>query len=131
MIRRRLGLMLCCAALVSAGLLCGPRFVRGQGTPAQADASRFEFVVIESYDAKYLGDRPGHMGRGGGLGRTVPNVALGDRVYNKDREVVGSITHVEWDRTKESLEVEFDPAPLARVAVGQTVWISLRGPEGK
>ena len=45
--------------------------------PLAAPGSKFHFEVIESHDAEYLCDTPGHMGRDGGL--TVrPNVALGE-----------------------------------------------------
>ena len=52
--------------------LAGSQFVlRAQGTdgvPALRPAmpgTRFSFEVIESFDAKYEGDTPGHIGRGG------------------------------------------------------------------
>lgn len=89
--------------------------------------TRFEFEVIESHDAAYLGDTPGHMGRDGGL-KFRPNVALGDGVYRSEGEQavrVGTITRVLWDRVSGGLTVEFDPTPLVRVAVGQEVWIDL------
>jgi len=95
--------------------------------PLAAHGTRFEFEVIESHDAAYAGDTPGHMGRDGGL--TVrPNVALGDGVYRTegDKPVrIGSITRVLWDRVSGGLTVEFDPAPKTRVAVGEEVWIDL------
>jgi hypothetical protein len=94
---------------------------------APADRSRFEFLIVQSFDAQYLGDTPGHLGRGGGLGKTIPNVALGDPVYHEDTRI-GRISQVTWDRTKESLEVEIDPEPFIRISVGETVWISLTGP---
>lgn len=87
----------------------------------------FHFEVIDSHDAKYLGDTPSHMGRDGGL--TVrPNVALGDPVYrtvDKTTRTIGRITQVAWDRVSGSLTVEFDPEPLVRIAVGDEVWIDL------
>jgi hypothetical protein len=95
--------------------------------PLAPPGTRFEFEVIESHDAAYLGDTPGHMGRDGGL--TVrPNVALGDGVYRTTGEKtarVGTITRVVWDRVSGGLTVEFDPEPLTRVAVGDEVWIDL------
>jgi hypothetical protein len=95
--------------------------------PLAPPGTRFEFEVIESHDAVYLGDTPGHMGRDGGL--TVrPNVALGDGVYRTTGEKtarVGTITRVVWDRVSGGLTVEFDPEPLTRVAVGDEVWIDL------
>jgi hypothetical protein len=38
---------------------------------------------------------------------------------------VGRITRVEWNRVSQSLEVEFEPEPLQRIAVGDEVWIDL------
>jgi hypothetical protein len=71
------------------------------------------------------------------MGKQRPDVALGDPVYRGDR-LIGKVTGVTWDRTKESLEVEFDPEPYAldergrpaarnRVAVGADVWIPMGG----
>lgn len=91
---------------------------------------RFEFQVVESFDAKYLGDTPGHKGRGGGLGNVRPDIALGDPVYHEDQKV-GKVTSLLWDRTKESLEVEFDPEPFVRVTVGEPVWIPFGGKVAK
>ena len=57
-----------------------------------------------------------------------PNVALGDAVYRTDNGThtrVGRLTHVVWSRVTGSLELEFDPEPLQRVAVGDEVWIDL------
>lgn len=95
--------------------------------PLAPQGTKFEFEVIESHDAAYLGDTPGHMGRDGGL-KFRPNVALGDGVYRSAGEKtvrIGSITRVLWDRVSGGLTVEFDPAPLVRVAVGEEVWIDL------
>ena len=89
--------------------------------------TRFHFEVIESCDAKYLGDTPAHAGKDGGL-TTRPQVALGDAVYRTegaDDVLVGRITRVAWSRVSGSLEVEFHPQPLVRVAVGDEVWIDL------
>ncbi len=95
-----------------------------QGTP-------FVFEVIESLDASYLGDTPSHVGRDGGLD-VRPNVALGDAVYRQPEEGgdappirVGTVTRVVWERVSRSLTVEFDPAPLVRIAVGDEVWVDL------
>lgn len=110
--------------------------------PAQSRrerSGRFEFQVVESFDAKYLGDTPGHIGRGN-IGVERPDVALGDRVYRGDAKI-GRVTNLRWDRAKESLEVEFDPEPFevdangrpirpTRITVGQTVWIPLGGESG-
>src|SRR4051794_8716201 len=73
--------------------------------------TRFTFQVVESFDAKYLGDTPGHIGRGGGLGEGRPGVALGDPVYRGSVKI-GKISGLIWNRSKGSLEVEFDPEPM-------------------
>jgi hypothetical protein len=99
----------------------------GPSHAARVDPSRFEFEILESYDAKYLGDTPGHMGRYGGFGQARPNVALGDPVYREDTKV-GTVTGLAWDRAKGSLQVEFDPEPFQRIVVGEVVWISLNSP---
>lgn len=95
--------------------------------PFAPSGTPFHFEVIESHDAKYLGDTPAHIGKDGGL--TVrPHVALGDFVYrttNATQTAVGRITRVEWSRVSGSLEVEFEPEPLQRIAVGDEVWIDL------
>ena len=103
------------AADAQSGLSLAPH-----GTP-------FFFEVIDSHDAKYLGDTPSHLGKDGGL--TVrPNVALGDPVYrttNKVTKVIGRVTSVVWDRVSGSLSVEFDPEANQRIAVGDEVWVDL------
>ncbi len=86
--------------------------------------NRLEFEVVHSFDSKYLGDTPGHMGRAGGLTMRRPRVALGDNVYRGD-ERVGLVTHLDWNRVNGSLDVEFDPVDHARVCVGDTVWLVL------
>ena len=96
--------------------------------PLAPKGTPFHFEVIESHDAVYLGDTPAHSGKDGGL--TVrPHVSLGDPVYRgntaENRTLVGRITRVEWSRVSGSLEVEFDPEPFQRVAVGDEVWIDL------
>lgn len=95
--------------------------------PLAPHGTPFTFEVIESHDAEYLGDTPAHEGRDGGL--TVrPNIALGDAVYRTDKQgtrVVGRITRAVWSRVSGSLEVEFDPEPVQRIAVGDVVWIDL------
>ena len=103
--------------------------------PPRQAPTKFVFQVVESFDAKYLGDTPGHLGRGGGLGAHRPDVALGDPVY-RGEEKIGSVSGLVWDRTKEGLEVEFDPDPVAvdpngrfrgplRVAIGDEIWVAL------
>lgn len=119
------------ACLVLVGPV-GPQRVGWAGDaqarlPVAAPGTRFQFEVIESHDATYLGDTPGHMGRDGGL--TVrPNVALGDGVYRTEGQTsrrVGTVTRAAWDRVSGGLTVEFDPAPLTRIAVGDEVWVDL------
>jgi hypothetical protein len=95
--------------------------------PLAPHGTKFLFEVIESHDAVYLGDTPGHMGRDGGL-KVRPNVAIGDGVYRTDGETttrVGTITRAVWDRVSGGLTVEFDPEPLRRIAVGDEVWVDL------
>jgi len=118
-------------AVVMAVVVAAPQAARAnddRATPPLAPrGTKFAFEVIESHDAAYLGDTPGHMGRDGGL-TFRPNVALGDGVYRTEGEKVarvGSITRVVWDRVSGGLTVEFDPAPLVRIAVGEEVWIDL------
>lgn len=101
--------------------------------PLAPHGTPFHFEVIESHDAEYLGDTPAHAGKDGGL--TVrPHVSLGDPVYRGDtagsRTLVGRITRVEWSRVSGSLEVEFDPEPFQRIAVGDEVWIDLNPAPG-
>jgi hypothetical protein len=88
--------------------------------------NRFEFEVIQSYDARYQGDTPGHMGRSGGLENRKLHVALGDPVFRGEQQV-GKVTGLGWSRAHGSLEVEFDPIEGARVSVGDLVWIALDG----
>jgi hypothetical protein len=112
------------------------QLVSSQGQQVDDASKRFEFVVIQSFDAKYLGDTPGHFGRGK-IGQEQPDLALGDPVFHEDR-LVGKVTGISWDRIKENLEVEFDPEPfeldehgrpaaLNRIAVGERLWIPRGG----
>jgi len=91
-----------------------------------ADPNRFEFEVVQSFDAKYEGDRPGHVGKNGGLENRRPQVALGDAVY-RGQEKIGIVTGLGWSRTHGSLEVEFDPIGEVRICVGDVVWLALNG----
>ncbi|MEI7780872.1 MAG: hypothetical protein WCJ18_02965 [Planctomycetota bacterium] len=87
----------------------------------------FWFEVVESFNAKYEGDTPGHIGRGGGV-TLHPHVALGDWVHHRVGEedrAIGFVTGVTWDRLKGSLTVEFRPREDHRIAVGDEVWIDL------
>lgn len=89
--------------------------------------THFWFEVIESFNAKYEGDTPGHIGRGGGI-KFHPHVALGDSVYHRIGEedrVIGVVTGAIWDRLKGSLTVEFRPQEDHRIAVGDDVWVDL------
>lgn len=88
--------------------------------------ARFTFDVIESFDAKYPGDTPGHAGKHGGLEGVRPHVSLGDPVF-RGEDRVGEITGITWDRLRGSLTIEFDPKPNVRIAVGDTVWLALDG----
>lgn len=114
--------------LPSAGVIDIVRAEDAQAKlPLAAPGTRFHFEVIESHDAVYLGDTPGHMGRDGGL-KVRPNVALGDGVFRTEGEKtirVGTITRAVWDRVSGGLTVEFNPEPLLRIAVGEEVWIDL------
>jgi hypothetical protein len=90
------------------------------------EGNRLEFEVVQSFDAKYLGDTPGHMGRAGGLSSRRPRIALGDSIFRGD-ERVGMVTGLQWNRTNGSLDIEFDPVDHARVCVGDDVWMTLDG----
>ena len=90
---------------------------------AQGNPGRFEFLVVESFDARYLGDTPGHLGRAS-LGKNLPRAALGDPVYRGTTKV-GTITHLNWNEANESLEVEFDPESKERIVIGEAVWVAL------
>lgn len=89
--------------------------------------TRFWFEVVESFNAKYEGDTPGHIGRGGGL-TLHPHVALGDAVHHRigdEDRAIGVVTGVTWDRLRGSLTVEFRPRDDHRIAVGDEVWLDL------
>jgi|EndMetStandDraft_3_1072993.scaffolds.fasta_scaffold152017_2 hypothetical protein len=89
-----------------------------------ATGNRLEFEVVHSFDGKYLGDTPGHMGRVGGLTGRKPRIALEDKVFRGD-ELVGLVTSLDWNRTNTSLDIEFDPVDHARICVGDSVWVVL------
>jgi hypothetical protein len=38
---------------------------------------------------------------------------------------VGKLTAIEWDRSKQSIEVEIAPEPDQRIAVGDRLWVWL------
>lgn len=95
--------------------------------PVAPPGTHFYFEIVESWDAEYLGDTPAHTGRGGGLA-VRPQVALGDPVYRNERQkatLVGHVTRVIWNRAGGGLEVEVDPLPLRRIAVGDELWVDL------
>ena len=85
---------------------------------------RFKFEVVQSFNARYAGDTPGHIGKSGGLGDQRPRVALGDAVF-RGEERVGTVTGLTWSRASGSLEVEFDPAEKVRICVGDEAWLDL------
>lgn len=97
------------------------------------EGTRFYFDIIESCDAKYLGDTPSHRGKHGGL-TLRPKLAVGDLVYRtieeKD-EVIGVITQAVWERTSGGLSVEFSPEPLKRICVGEEVWVDINPSQKK
>jgi hypothetical protein len=132
--RRDRTTLLAAAGLVAAVALASRTgLARPQGQ-SQADRTaasavkgeRFEFEVVQSADAHYLGDTPSHVGRGGGLGQKAPDIALDDPVYHGTQKV-GRVTSLTWDRSKASLEIEVDPEPKVRIPVGWTVWVKLGG----
>lgn len=94
--------------------------------PPRSDPSRFEFEVVQSFNAKYDGDTPGHIGRFGGLEMRRPRVALGDPVFRGEQQI-GTVTGLGWSRAHGSLEVEFDPRGDVRICVGDLVWLALDG----
>ena len=101
----------------------------GQGTTPRgvavtspaASVPRFEFLVVESFDSRYLGDTPGHLGRAAS-GRVAPRIALGDPVVRGTTKV-GIVTHLDWNEARESLEVEFNPEVNTRICIGDPVWV--------
>lgn len=119
-------------AIEAAGLTAT---LEGTGSPSATQAppnARFRFEVVESFDARYAGDTPGHVGRGGGAAGH-PQVALGDEVHRAGagagaNDAIGVVTGVTWDRLKQSLTVEFRPKGTDRIAVGDDVWLDV-GPE--
>jgi hypothetical protein len=116
---------LAAAILLALGALGAAQQAAPKAAPG-AGGSRFNFEVIESFDAKYEGDTPGHIGKSGGLGERRPHVALGDPVFRGD-EKIGIVTGLVWSRAQGSLQVEFDPVGDVRVCVGDEVWLALDG----
>jgi hypothetical protein len=123
------------ATIVASGMLLAvwPVWTVKQQAAAQQPAAEkvkveakdgFKFEVIQSFNARYAGDTPGHIGKSGGLGDQRPRVALGDAVF-RGEERVGTVTGLTWSRASGSLEVEFDPAEKVRICVGDEVWLDL------
>lgn len=112
-----------CLFCVSAGFAL-PTAFQDPKADEKSDP-KFEFEVLESFDAQYLGDLPGHVGRDGLNGRR-PNIALGDPVF-RGNDQIGTVTELKWNRVNDSLEVEFDPLPNYRIFVGESVWVHLDG----
>lgn len=118
---------------IAALIVVGWGWPRGAVSQVSAPAvvgDRFTFDVVESFDARYKGDTPGHTGRNGGLGEVRPHVALGDSVYRDDVQV-GTVTALKWTRAQGALEIEFDPSAKSRIAVGDVVWVKLGGTAAK
>jgi hypothetical protein len=110
------------------GVWLSQSLVHGQ-PPAKGrnqDGIRLTFEVVQSFDARYAGDTPGHMGRAGGLDNRQLKIALGDPVY-RGQEKVGSVTELKWNRPNGSLDIEFDPQENVRVNVGDEVWMDVDG----
>ena len=125
---RRVVIGLLVAVVAMFGMLAWQTWSMGQQPQPKGaganEANRLEFEVVESFDAKYPGDTPGHKGRAGGLQIRRPHVALGDPIYRGDQRV-GSVTGLTWNRTNGSLDIEFDPHHEVRVCVGDAVWMEL------
>jgi len=98
--------------------------------PTPKTDGKFEFEIIESFDSKYAGDTPGHIGKHGELGDIRPSVALGDPVFRGEQKI-GTVTNLVWSRGHGSLEIEFDPEPNIRIAVGDLCWLKMGAPEKK
>jgi hypothetical protein len=123
-------LLLCGVAIGSSGIA---HYLTAQdaapATPRSARQGRFEFEVVECFDAKYQGDTPGYIGRHGELGDFRPTAGLGDPIF-RGEEKVGSVTRLTWSRAHGSLEIEFDPVDGVRTNVGDVVWLKLGGDGG-
>ncbi len=123
-------------SLVAVSLVACQIAISAQHPAPPPARRRFEFQVTQSFNARYLGDTPGHVGKGT-LQGARPDVSLGDPVF-RGTVRIGTVTGLTWDRSKENLEVEFDPEPfevdpqgrptrLVRISVGQDAWIPLGG----
>jgi hypothetical protein len=95
-----------------------------QVKPTPKADGKFEFEIIESFDSKYAGDTPGHIGKHGELGDFRPSAALGDPVFRGEQKI-GTVTNLVWSRGHGSLEIEFDPEPNIRIAVGDIGWLKM------
>lgn len=114
------------AAVIAPIAFSGAKEQISTTAPKADSIVRFEFDVVESFDARYSGDTPGHVGRHGGLQEMQPMVALGDAVY-RGEAAVGHVTRLEWSRVHGSLGVEFSPSKDSRVCVGDNVWLKFGG----
>lgn len=126
--KRRLAISVIAMAMAFTGLLTLRSDAQVPPAESPSAPGAFAFVVVESFDAKYEGDTPGHLGRHGGLGDTVPKVSLGDPVYRGEGEaatVVGRVTNLKWSRGQGSLDIEFDPTDKTRIEIGDNVWLKL------
>jgi hypothetical protein len=135
---KRRDLPVCRAFLAGVVLVValGAVQLASRAQPPKVQPARFTFQVVQSVNAEYLGDAPAHTGRGS-LGAETPDIALDDPVYAGEKKV-GMVTKINWDRVKNSVEVEFGP-PLnaadphdkpihpVRIAVGQEFWIPIGG----
>jgi len=130
MTRRKIEMTLLAVGIVGVSLgwhtLSSGQQPAEKAAKATADPNRFEFEVVQSFNAKYEGDTPGHVGKNGGLENRRLQVALGDAVY-RGQDKIGIVTGLGWSRTHGSLEVEFDPIGEVRICVGDVVWLALNG----
>jgi hypothetical protein len=87
-------------------------------------ANRYDFEVVQSFDARHGGDTPRHSGRAGGLVGRQPQVAVGDSVFRGEAKV-GVVSALGWSPAHGTLEVEFRPAGAVRICVGDVASIRL------
>ena len=124
MIKRRSTILaVTMASIMLAGWATWAAPGQGVAAPRPAEPTRFEFLVVESFDARYFQDTPGHLGRAAS-GRVAPRIALFDPVMRGTTKV-GEVSHLEWNEARESLEVEFNPEKNIRICIGDAIWISV------
>lgn len=115
-------------SILALVMAAAPEGSRESPAPHTGRGTRFQFQVVESFDARYAGDTPGHIGRGGGLAAS-PHVALGDTVHHaapdQGAQPIGVVTGATWDRLRGSLTIEFRPRADERIAVGDAVWLEM------